>query len=433
MLKRIVYGVSGAVIVGLGLFSFYAWNSSIDPIAPPVNADYPPQVIEQGKILAAAGYCSTCHTTPGGEAYAGNYEMHTEFGTIYSSNITPDVETGIGGWSEAAFNRAMRTGVSRDGHHLLPAFPFEHFNKMSDDDIGAIYAYIMTSIPAVNQVKKENGIPFPLNIRWLQAGWKLLFADTQSFEINDNKSEQWNRGAYLAEGVAHCGACHTPRNALGGEQYDQMYQGAAIDGWIAPSLTSTSTSPIPWRAQDFYEYLTTGNSPYHGSAAGPMAPVMHKGLSALPKSDIEAISHYFADHSGAKETDDPTDNSNLQTAIAAQHIQTDLRIDEGARLYATACQACHYSSDELVKGRPLLTLGSATHLDQPTNLVNVILDGVRNDQGISGVVMPGFRDALSDQDISAIAAYLRQAAGQSAWPELQQKVTEIRNQPRFEQ
>jgi len=432
MLKRIVYGVSGAVIVGLGLFSFYAWNSSIDPIVPAVNADYPPQVIEQGKTLAAAGYCSTCHTTPGGAAYAGNYEMHTEFGTIYSSNITPDVETGIGSWSEAAFNRAMRTGVSRDGHHLLPAFPFEHFNKMSDDDIGAIYAYIMTSVPAVNQAKKENGIPFPLNIRGLQAGWKLLFADTAMFETNDNKSEQWNRGAYLAEGVAHCGACHTPRNALGGEKYDQMYQGAAIDGWIAPSLTSTSTSPIPWRAQDFYEYLTTGNSPYHGSAAGPMAPVMHKGLSALSKSDIEAISLYFADHTSANESDDPAANSNLQAAIKAQHTQPDLRIDEGARLYATACQACHYSSEKLVKGRPLLTLGSATHLDQPTNLVNVILDGVRNDQGISGVVMPGFRDALSDQDISAIAAYLRQAAGENAWPELQQKVIEIRNQPRFE-
>ncbi|MEJ6080666.1 cytochrome c [Vibrio sp. 1-Bac 57] len=433
MLKRIVYGVSGAVIIGLGLFSFYAWNPSIDPITPPVKSDYSPQVIEQGKVLAAAGYCSTCHTPTGGTPYAGNYEMHTEFGTIYSSNITPDVETGIGSWSEEAFNRAMRSGVSRDGHHLLPAFPFEHFNKMTDQDIRAIYAYIMTSVPAVNQVKKENGIPFPLNIRWLQAGWKLLFADSDAFKVNEKKSEQWNRGAYLAEGIAHCGACHTPRNALGGEKYDQMYQGADIDGWIAPSLTATSTSPIPWRAQDFYEYLTTGNSPYHGSAAGPMAPVMHKGLSALPEQDVRAISLYFADHSGANESDDPAANANLQTAIAAQHTQTDLRIDEGARLYATACQACHYSSEELVKGRPLLTLGSATHLEQPTNLVNVILDGVRSDQGISGVVMPGFRDALSDQDISAIAAYLRQSAGQEAWPELQQKVTEIRNQPRFEQ
>ncbi|AZG71683.1 cytochrome c [Shewanella livingstonensis] len=432
MLKRIVYGVCGAAIVGLGLFSLYAYNPSIEPITPTVNPDYSSQVIEQGKILAAAGYCSTCHTPPGGSAYAGNYEMHSEFGTIYSSNITPDVETGIGSWSEVAFARAMRTGVSRDGHHLLPAFPYEHFNKMTDDDISAIYAYIMTSVPAVYQVKKENGIPFPLNISALQAGWKLLFADTETFQANAHKSAEWNRGAYLAEGIAHCGACHTPRNALGGEKYAQMYQGAPIDGWIAPSLTSTSTSPIPWRSQDFYEYLTTGNSVYHGSAAGPMAPVMHKGLSALPESDIQAISGYFADLARTNDTDEPQSSSTLHAALAAQHQQPDQRIDEGARLYATACQACHYSSDQLVKGRPLITIGSATHLNDPANLINVILDGVRNDQGISGVVMPGFRDALTDKDISAIAAYLRQAAGENTWPKLQQQVGEIRNQPRFE-
>jgi mono/diheme cytochrome c family protein len=433
MLKRIVYGVCGTVVVGLGLFSLYAWNSSIDPVAPSASTNYSPAVIAQGKVLAAAGYCSTCHTPSGGAPYAGNYEMHTEFGTIYSSNITPDVETGIGSWSEEAFTRAMRKGVSRDGQHLLPAFPYEHFNKMTDEDISAVYAYIMTSVPAVKQEKKENGIPFPLNVRALQAGWKLLFADTKAFKETANKSEEINRGAYLAEGIAHCGACHTPRNSLGGEQYSKMYEGAAIDGWIAPSLTSTSTSPIPWRSQDFFEYLTTGNSPYHGSAAGPMAPVMHKGLSALPESDVKAISAYFADLSGASETTNPADNSNLKAAIAAQHTQADLRADEGARLYATACQSCHYSSDELVKGRPLITIGSASHLDEPTNLINVILDGVRNDQGISGVVMPGFRDALSDKDISAIAAYLRQATGNSVWPQLQQKVGEIRNQPRFEQ
>jgi mono/diheme cytochrome c family protein len=431
MLKRIVYSVCGAAIVGLAIFSIYAWHPAIDPVES-TQTDYSPHVIEQGKMLASAGYCSTCHTPPGGTPYAGNYEMHTDFGTIYSSNITPDVETGIGSWSQAAFARAMRTGVSRDGHHLLPAFPYEHFNKMTDDDINAIYAYIMTSVPAVNQAKKDNGIPFPLNIRWFQAGWKLLFADTQSFEVNSQQSAEWNRGAYLAEGIAHCGACHTPRNALGGEKYAQMYQGAAIDGWIAPSLTSTSTSPIPWRAQDFYEYLTTGNSPYHGRAVGPMAPVMHKGLSALPDSDIEAISGYFAEIARTNNTDDPDSSSTLQAAIAAQHQQPDLRIDEGARLYAAACQACHYNSDQLVKGRPLITIGSATHLNDPTNLINVILDGVRSDQGISGVVMPGFRDALSDEDISAIAAYLRQTAGENTWPKLQQQVGEIRNQPRFE-
>ncbi|RVU84007.1 cytochrome c [Leucothrix sargassi] len=433
MSKRIVYGVCGAAIVGLGLFSAYAWNPSIDPVTPSASTNYSPDVIEKGKMLAAAGYCDTCHTPAGGEPYAGNYEMHSEFGIIYSSNITPDVETGIGSWSEAAFNRAMRKGVSRDGHHLLPAFPYEHFNKMTDEDINAIYAYIMTSVPAVNQAKKENGIPFPLNIRWLQAGWKLLFADKETFVTNEQKSDEWNRGAYLAEGLAHCGACHTPRNALGGEQYDKMYQGAAIDGWIAPSLTATSTSPIPWRAQDFFEYLKTGNSPYHGSAAGPMAPVMHKGLSALPDSDIEAISTYLADFTGADEASDPAQNTKVSEAIAAQHTQADLRIDEGARLYATSCQSCHYSSETLVKGRPLITLGTAAHLDEPTNLVNVILDGVRTNQGISGIVMPGFRDAFSDKDIAAITAYLRQATGKSPWPDLEKKVGDIRNQPRFEQ
>jgi mono/diheme cytochrome c family protein len=431
MLKRIVYSVSGAAIIGLGLFSFFAWNPAIEAVMPSVSTEYSSDVIEQGKKLASAGYCSTCHTIPSGMDYAGNYEMHTDFGTIYSSNITPDVETGIGTWSEAAFSRAMRQGISRDGHHLLPAFPYEHFNKMTEDDITAIYAYIMTSVPAVKQIKKENSLPFPLNIRSLQAGWKLLFADTDVFQANANKSAEWNRGAYLAEGVSHCGACHTPRNALGGEKYAQRYQGAVINGWIAPSLTSTSTSPIPWRSQDFYEYLTTGNSRYHGSALGPMAPVIHQGLSALPDSDIQAISDYFADYAGTKLTDEPALNVTLQAAFAAQKHQPDPRIDDGARLYASACQACHYSSGKLVKGRPLITISSVLYLDDPTNLINVILEGVRSDQGIRGLVMPGFRHALSDENISSIAAYLRQTVGQKPWKELQKNVVRIRNQPQI--
>lgn len=433
MRKRIFFGVCGVAIAGLLLFSLYAWNPSIDPIAPSGNKVYSDQVVQKGKILASAGYCKTCHTSPDGEAYAGNYEMHSDFGIIYSSNITPDIETGIGSWSEEAFIRAMRTGVSRDGHHLLPAFPYEHFNKMTDDDIIAIYAYIMTSVPPVKQLKKENGIPFPLNIRALQAGWKLLFADTDAFKSNPNKSPQWNRGAYLAQGVAHCGACHTPRNVVGGEQYNKMYQGADIDGWIAPSLTSTSTSPIRWRYKNFYEYLTTGNSPFHSSAAGPMAPVMHSGLSALPDSDIQAISLYFADLAGANETAESNENQIVSSAVMAQHQQIDQRLDDGARLYASACQACHYSDEKIVKGRPLITLGTALHLNEPTNVINVILDGIRADQGISGVVMPAFRDALSDQEISAIVSYLRESAGQEPWKNVQQKVTDVRNQPQFMQ
>ena len=205
MLKRIVYGVCGAAIVGLGLFSVFAWNPAIDPITSSastdsIGKDYSPDVIEQGRVLAAAGYCDTCHTPPGGAPYASNFEIHTECGTIYSSNITPDVETGIGGWSEAAFTRAMREGISRDGSHLLPAFPYEHFNKMSDDDIRAIYAYIMTSVPAVEQFKKKNGIPtkkklksetnhkglspaFTTSIKSNQGIWIILLKQTQNNQI----------------------------------------------------------------------------------------------------------------------------------------------------------------------------------------------------------------------------------------------------------
>ncbi|KIH84656.1 c-type cytochrome [Pseudomonas batumici] len=432
MHKRIIYSVFGVAAAGVVLFGVYAWHPEIAPLAPGAKPPFSQADIARGKIMAAAGYCSTCHTPPGGLEYGGNYQMNTPFGVIYSSNITPDPDTGIGRWSEEAFIRAMRTGVSRDGHHLLPAFPFEHFNKMTDDDIKAIYAYLMSSVPAVNQQKKENGIAFPLNLRFLQAGWKLLFANTTPFEKHSDKSDEWNRGAYLAQGIAHCGACHTPRNALGGEKYSQMYEGALIDGWIAPSLTRSSTSPLHWRAQDFYEYLRTGNSPYHGAAAGPMAPVVHHGLAALPDADLKALSVYFGELAGSN-SDDPAAAPKLQAAVDEQHKIKDLRIDNGARLYTSTCSACHYSSSQQVKGRPLLALGSATHLEDPSNLINVILDGFRSDQGISGVVMPQFRDALSDDDITAIATYLRQTAGEQPWPNLLQKVGEIRRQPRFEQ
>lgn len=422
--------VSLALIAGVGLFSFYAWNSPIAPTPTQANTTFSSHEIALGKTLAEAGYCGTCHTAPDGQLYAGNYEMHSEFGSIFSSNITPDRQTGIGSWSLEAFERAMRSGVSRDGQHLLPAFPYEHFNKMTDEDIKAIYAYIMTSIPAVSAIKKDNGIPFPLNIRWLQAGWKLFFADTSPFTAQVDKSAEWNRGAYLAEGLTHCGACHTPRNKVGAEERHKMYAGAAIDGWFAPPLTDANPAPLPWRTQDLYEYLTTGNSTYHDSAGGPMASVVHAGLSALSLGDLMAISIYFADIAG-NSTDDPINNQFLLSAIEGQKAIPDLRINKGANLYALACQSCHYSGKDMVKGRPLLTLGSSLHLDEPTNLINVILDGFRADQGIQGVVMPSFREAFSDEDIATIAAYLRQSAGEKAWPNLIGKVGEVRRQPQF--
>jgi mono/diheme cytochrome c family protein len=428
MQKRII--ISSVLVAVMGLFGIYSCQSSIEPISAQVAETFSSQEITQGKVLAAAGYCGTCHTQPNGDLYAGNYEMRTDFGSIYSSNITPDLDTGIGSWSLEAFVRAMRSGVSRDGHHLLPAFPYEHFNKMTDADIKAIYAYIMTSIPAVKQAKKENDIPFPLSMRWLQSGWKLLFADTTEYTPQSQKSAEWNRGAYLAEGIAHCGACHTPRNAVGAENYDAMYAGAAIDGWFAPALTVANPAPLPWRKEDIFEYLRTGNSRYHGSAGGPMATVVHDGMSALSNNDLIAISVYFADLTGNSEVD-PINSEQLSRVIDEQKDIPDLRLDKGAYLYAAACQSCHYSGQTLAKGRPLLSLGSTLYLDEPTNLINVILDGFQADQGMSGIVMPAYRDAFSDEDIALIAAYLRKSAGENVWPNLISKVGEVRRQPKY--
>ena len=219
--------------------------------------------------------------------------MATPFGVIYSTNITPDPETGIGTWSEAAFRRAMHEGVSRDGSHLFPVFSYDHFTKLSDEDVRALYAYFMTRTP-VHAPARPSGIPFPFNIRYLQAGWKLLFFRPGRFEPDAEKSAEWNRGAYLALGLSHCGACHTPRNLLGAEKPGDAYGGAVIDNWVAPPLTAANPAPAPWTHEELYDYLRTGASKLHGTAAGPMFPVV-QGLGALPDSDIRAIATYFAD------------------------------------------------------------------------------------------------------------------------------------------
>lgn len=428
MIKRILTGGAALAVLGIGGFAIYAWHPALDPIAAPTADSFTPAQIEQGRILASAGYCATCHTASGGAPYAGNYPMETSFGTIYSTNITPDPETGIGTWSEAAFERAMREGIGRDGAHLFPALPFDHFTKMSDEDIAAVYAYIMTSVDPVAAEHIENELPFPLNQRFLQAGWKMLFFDAGRYEPNTDKSEEWNRGAYLVEGVTHCGACHTPRNALGAEKTSEMYAGAAIDEWIAPPLTAANPSGVAWSAGEFFQYLKTGTTLYHGSAAGPMAPVVHAGLKELPDSDLSAIGTYLGDIVGAGDVD-PATNSAVAKSLAAGVPQGDYRKEEGERLYATACAACHYNSQQIAEGRPDLGINSATRLDDPTNLIHVILDGVSADQGMEGVVMPGFGTALNDQQIGSIAAYLRASRTDAApWADLEHKIAEIRAQ-----
>jgi mono/diheme cytochrome c family protein len=427
LFKKALLGLFALGCLGLLGFGALAWRPAIAPISPPASESFPPELVAKGEALAGGGYCAECHTAKGGQKFAGGYPMATPFGVLYSTNVTPDPETGIGTWSEAAFARAMREGVARDGSHLLPGFPYDHFSKLSDEDVKALYAYFMTR-PPIKASAPPNTIPFPLNIRALQEGWKILFFRPGRFEAVGDKSAEWNRGAYLALGLSHCGACHTPRNLLGAEKTGEAYAGAVVDNWIAPPLTADNPAPAPWTRDELYDYLRTGATDLHGTAAGPMSAVVH-GLAALPDADVKAIATYFADIDHA---DDRVASVGAAVARAMSYapLGTGQEFDADARLYAAACASCHYNSGGApLTVRPDLALNSALSLSDPANLIQVVLRGISADEGMPGVVMPGFASALSDADIARIVAYLRRTrTNLPAWPDLDKKIAAIRQQ-----
>jgi len=260
-----------AIVMLAGAAAAYAvvWRPAIAAIDPPALQAFDATLIKRGRELAAIGNCNDCHTVRGGRNFAGGLPVPTPFGTIFSSNITPDAETGIGQWSEAAFRRAMRSGVNRAGQHLYPTFPYDHFTNVSDQDDQALYAYLMTRQP-VHAPARENQLPFPLDQRPVIAGWKLLFLRSPTYRPDPAQSAEWNRGAYLVEGLAHCGACHTPRNALGAERTTAQFAGGDVDNWHAYALNERSSAPVPWNAEALFAYLRDGWHPDHGTARGPM-------------------------------------------------------------------------------------------------------------------------------------------------------------------
>jgi len=431
-MRRVARGLAvlfGIIVLGLVVFTIWAWRAAIAPIAPPAAASFDAALVAKGEKLADAGYCLTCHTPPKGKPYAGGLPMVTAFGTIYSTNITPDPATGIGNWSLEAFTRAMHEGVARDGSHLFPAFPYDHFTKVSDDDVKALYAFMMTR-PAVAQTAPANTLPFPLDVRLLQAGWKLLYFKEGRFQPTTEQSAEWNRGAYLAEGLSHCGACHTPRNALGAEKKgaDAHLAGAAIDGWFAPALTAANTAPVPWSAAELHDYLRNGGTPYHGVAAGPMSNVVRQGYALLEDADVNAVAAYIASGNGA--ADRKADVGQIVgDAIARSRYDASQAGDHGASLYTSACAACHYnptSGPQLA--RPELGLKSSVSAPDPTNLVQVILHGISVKDGLPGAMMPAFGAGLSDDDVAAIANYLRKSrTSLPPWTDVPGVVAKVRS------
>ena len=420
---RIITGIAAVVLVAGAAVSFaVAFRPSIAAIAPPRPDTFDPAMVKRGRDLAAIGNCNTCHTTQDGANYAGGLPVPTPFGTVFSSNITPDAETGIGSWPEEAFVRAMRSGIGRDGRHLYPTFPYDHFTNVSEADDRALYAFLMTRQP-VHASPPANRLSFPFNYRPLIAGWKLLYFRGGDVPSDAAKGAEWNRGAYLVEGLAHCGACHTPRNALGAERVNAQFSGGDVDNWHAYALNDTSHAPVRWTAAALYAYLRHGWQADHGTARGPMAEVVGN-LASVPDSDVHAIALYMADISGA-----PAPDGKRPADAVAQSSPADAARahGSGAEIYAAACASCHESNRPLPYGGVDLALSTAVASPDPRNLINIVLSGVGAVAGERGPIMPGFAASIDDAQMVALANYLRARFGKRpAWVDLDKAVRDAR-------
>jgi nicotinate dehydrogenase subunit B len=418
--------IAAVVAAGIGIASATLPWRSIAPIARPDASVFSAATIERGRQLAALGNCAVCHTVTDGIVNAGGRAIETPFGIIYGTNITPDVETGIGNWSYPAFERAMREGIHRDGRRLYPAFPYTHFAKTSDADLQALYAYLMAQAP-VRAQNREPALAFPFNWRPLMAGWNALFHRPEMFAPDPTKSAIWNRGAYLVEGLGHCGACHSPRNALGAERANAYLAGGFAEGWEAPPLTSLSQAPIPWTEDELFAYLRSGESKFHGVAAGPMAPVV-KDLAALPDHDIRAMAVYLSSFTEAALG--KPDQEALATLLESQtRTRAAFASPVGARLYEGACAVCHQvGGPPLFGSRPSLALNSNLHATVPDNLIQVILHGIASPVSSDLGYMPAFKDSMTDGQLAELVSYLRQqfAPEKPAWTSVQAAIGRIR-------
>ena len=438
MVRRVVVLFLVLILAAIAIFIAVSWRAQIAPIEPPARSAFDAALISRGASLAAIGDCVACHTAPEGKAYAGGLPLKTQFGTIYGTNITPDPETGIGRWSYAAFARAMREGVDREGRHLYPAFPYDHFTIVTDDDLQAIYAFLMTREP-VRAERPRNDLAFPLNIRTLVSGWKILYLDQRPFRPEPAHGPEWNRGAYLVQGLGHCGACHTPRNFLGAERKRAYLAGGEAEGWHAPALNSDSRAPVPWTAEALYAYLRNGASERHEVAAGPMAPVVHN-LSGVPEQEVRAIATYIASLMGAPDAERQRRSEwalararGGETTPAGQVAsgKDDAKMQMGGALYAASCAVCH-GSPQRPSGAPAsealhLALSTSVALPSPGNLIRIILQGMAPPDGERGPMMPGFSGALTDEQVASLVGYLRATyTDRPEWPNVEREVRRVR-------
>lgn len=404
------YGLA-AVLIALPVVALGAYLLWPQPAAPAKDIAGLDASVERGRYLATIGNCATCHTAQDGQPFAGGVKFQTEFGVLYSTNITTDVATGIGGWSFDDFYQAMKQGVRPDGTPLYPAFPYTSFARMTDADIASIYLYMKT-LPPVAAPAKDNELSFPYNLRFALRAWNALFHEPTSYVPDPARSKEWNRGAYLVQGIAHCGACHTPRNFLGAERNALALTGGTVldevrpgkyREWFAVNLTPAKTGLGHWDAESIVEYLKRGESD-RAVVHGPMNDVVLNATRYLDDADASAIATYLT---GIPASDTDGGREPSQQQMAAGEIS-----------YTVHCGSCHLPTGLGDAGLGVTLAGnSIVQAADPSSLINVILYGPRLPPPpfvSERTRMKQFGKRLSDRDIANLASYVRTSFGNRA-------------------
>ncbi len=374
--------------------------------------------IQRGRYLAQAGDCISCHTVKGGKPFAGGYPVETPFGTIYSSNITPDVVTGIGNWTNDDFYRAMHEGKRKDGQQLYPACPYPWFTKMTREDVDDLKTYLDTLEP-VRAITPDNDLLWPLGWRKLVSGWNLLFFKPGEYVRDTDQTEVWNRGAYLTQGLGHCAACHTPKNLLGASDDDRAFQGGdAGEGWFAPSLTSHERDGLGnWSVQDIVSYLKTGAN-QDTASVGPMTEVVMNSTQHLSDADLVAMATYLK-----------TVPAHKAKELDAKDIDDDT-MARGQQLYVDQCIGCHMADGKGQKDAfPPLANSPPIRASNAQTLIQVVLTGdyMADPPSLpTGLAMPGFDWKLDDQQIADVLTYVRNSWGNRAPAVTARNVAEVR-------
>ncbi len=362
-------------------------------------------LVKRGEYLARAADCEACHTAKGGAPFAGGLALVTPFGTIYSANITPDKDTGVGTWSDASFLGALHKGTDDQGARLYPAMPFASYTGMTDADALAIKAYLFSLKPVHADIPDPTLI-FPFNQRWLMGAWSFLFNPDKRFEPNAAKSPQWNRGAYLAESLEHCGECHTPRTIFQSLNNRRKFAGATQAGWRAYNITSDPHSGVgAWSDADLAKYLSSGNAAGHGSAGGPMGEAVDKSLSYLTQSDIASIVAYLRSVPALATHDLPAPKSAPAPASHKEGVAADYD-PRGKRVFEEACASCHgWTGVSPVTHYATLTGVRAVNDPTAINVAETVINGT--------AYMPAFGQGYSNDEIASVANYVTARFGAS--------------------